>query len=229
MVGPAVRLYNPPKERREQTDETYQVVSSDLVHQPDMKVLLIDTVPGLGAAGDLVFVRPNRFRVQLYPSGYATYASPFNIAYYKDLIENSSSRADRPSSKISPITIDWLKKRRFLIDMNQWNPWTIEKWHVRIGFRRGGFVVPDHAIELPETPIVGPDLDLEMKEFAVFITINKQERLPVRCVIHHIGVPLKDFWFRLRRKPILADQKELIDSLPKIEEIEEKEEAEEDF
>lgn len=90
-------------------------------------------------------------------------------------------------------------------------PWTLEPWHVRTSFRKAGFVVPEHAIEMPPVTIKGPDLSLQDKEFYVTVTvsillcvcavllsydvkiydvllllqINKTEKVNVRCRIHH--------------------------------------------
>ena len=58
--------------------------------------------------------------------------------------------------------------------ISQETPWTIEKWHVRSSFRRGGFWVPDDAITMPEREISGPNMELEKKVFLVTVTVGTQ-------------------------------------------------------
>lgn len=55
--------------------------------------------------------------------------------------------------------------------MNKENPWTLKPWHVRASFRKSGCWIPEGAIELPEKPITGPNMDLEAKEFFVTVTV----------------------------------------------------------
>ena len=57
--------------------------------------------------------------------------------------------------------------------VNQENPWTIEKWHIRAAFRRSGIWVPDHAIKMSDRPISGPNLELEKKHFLVTVTVKQ--------------------------------------------------------
>lgn len=56
--------------------------------------------------------------------------------------------------------------------MNKEMPWTVEPWHVRASFRKAGVHVPDEAIQLPDKPITGPNLDLEAKQFFVTVTVS---------------------------------------------------------
>lgn len=77
----------------------------------------------------------------------------------------------------SLIAIIYFQTRRELarqvlcVAVNNENPWTIEKWHIRAAFRRAGFWVPDHAIVMGEKAISGPDPELEGKQFLVTITV----------------------------------------------------------
>ncbi len=57
--------------------------------------------------------------------------------------------------------------------VNQENPWTIEKWHIRAAFRRTGIWVPDSAIKMGDKPISGPNLELEKKHFLVTVTVKQ--------------------------------------------------------
>lgn len=62
-----------------------------------------------------------------------------------------------------------LAKMTLSVVMNMESPWTIKPWHVKTSFRKCGWEVPEKAIILPTTPIKGPDMNLEGKEF--FITV----------------------------------------------------------
>lgn len=69
-------------------------------------------------------------------------------------------------------TQKYLSEHRLSVVMSKDQPWTLEPWHVKVSFRKSGFEVPAEAITLPETPITGPDLDLENKMFFVTVTVN---------------------------------------------------------
>jgi len=93
--------------------------------------------------------------------------------------------------------------------MNKDTPWTLEPWHVKSAFRKAHVIVDESAITMPEIPITGPDMSIEMKEFYVtltvsilvlklnihifrlrlqiiyFMQINGKEKVTVRCRIHH--------------------------------------------
>ena len=58
--------------------------------------------------------------------------------------------------------------------MNKMEPWTLEPWHITASFRKSGFIVPEHAIEMPPAQIKGPDLSLQDKEFYVTVTVSMQ-------------------------------------------------------
>lgn len=69
--------------------------------------------------------------------------------------------------------------------MNKDVPWVLEPWHIRVSLRKVGFYCDDSCITLPSTPIKGPDLDIENKDFYVTITINNKEQTELKCRIHH--------------------------------------------
>jgi large subunit ribosomal protein L9 len=79
-----------------------------------------------------------------------------------------------------------LQNRVFAVVMNKDEPWVIEPWHIKTSLRKCGyFILSDDAIELPKEKISGPDLQKQGKEFTVTVTINKTEKVNVRCRIHH--------------------------------------------
>jgi large subunit ribosomal protein L9 len=188
--------------------ELYEVVGKeDHKKRPDLKVILLDYVEGLGVAGQVVGVRPGRMRWDLLPTGKAAYASPQNMTIYKELLENSDKTKTGPSSAISTKTAQKLESKVFCCTMNNKNSWVIEKWHLRVVFRKAGLIVPEEAIELPKTPIKGPDVgNLQDKMFLAFVTINGHERVPVKCLIHHVGQPYKYSWFTGQKEPVLPQE-----------------------
>ena len=71
--------------------------------------------------------------------------------------------------------------------MNSTNSWTLEPWHIKATLRKHKIWCDEADIELPGGQIQGPDMELENKEFIAILTINKKEKLKIRCRLHHIG------------------------------------------
>lgn len=232
ICGP---FWNPKiayKEPREVIDYLYDHVENTNSRDFDtIKVILLRHVEELGVPGDVVEVRRPYARFQLISAQLADYASPYNLIKYKDLIESGNKERVGPSSAFVLTTVRRLAKEVILVEMNDKEEWVIDNKHIRIAFRRAGFVVPQNSIQLPKTPITGPDVaGKEGKDFAVIITINGQEKVPVRCVVHHYGLPLKPNWFRAPRFALLPDeQSPLLDSMPVLPNIDEKDEDEQEF
>lgn len=129
------------------------------------------------------------------------------------------------------------------VSMNKDEPWTIEPWNIRVSLRKMNVhVLSDDSIELPEQPISGPDLTLEGKSFIVHITvslciniiyliyffhlislfrqINKKEKVPVECNLHHWSTKLIDRlprkkFYRRKNTCIFPEQTELLMSMRK--------------
>lgn len=152
--------------------------------QKKIEFILTDFVKGLGIRGDVVSLKPNYAYNRLILNDLAVYKTPENLIKY------SRNEADKKeeifSTPEAPRTLDFLKRFKLLcIVMNKNNPWVIEPWHIRTSLRKVQIYVTDDAIELPSTPITGPDLLKENKEFNVTITINKREKIEICCRIHH--------------------------------------------
>lgn len=148
-----------------------------------MEVVLTAFVDGIGSKGDVVSVKQNVAYNKLLLPGLAVYKTPENLVRYAkttintDEIEHSSPFAQR--------TVNVLESRILAIIMNKDNPWVLQPWHVRASLRKIGVNAVEEAIELPETPITGPDLLKQNKEFVVTVTVNGLEKAKVRCRIHH--------------------------------------------
>lgn len=68
--------------------------------------------------------------------------------------------------------MDSLLRLYLSVVMNKDHPWTLKPWHVKLAFRKCGFIVPEEAITLPDKPISGPDMNLQDKEFFVTVTVS---------------------------------------------------------
>lgn len=216
VVGEYIKDINPPPLHPETTD-LYELdaIQTDDEPAPPVKVILLKHVEGVGSAGEVLTVEAKVARTQLILAQQAVYADDFNLKWFKDLIENAD-RSEAPSSKLSPETIKKLRTSVFSLLMSSTKPWTIKPYHVKVALRNGGLIVPDSSIFLPTEPIEGPDEELQNKVFIVNIKINNKEIKPTRCVIHHVGKPIKEEWYAGHLKPILISDQEILDQLPVI-------------
>ncbi|XP_023011982.2 mitochondrial ribosomal protein L9 [Leptinotarsa decemlineata] len=198
----------------------YELVEdTTIVKQPEIDLILTSYVEGYGNIGERVSVRPNFAYNNLLLPGLAVYPTPENTEKYKDFKTNDSDVTY--SSANALYTLKALQRMTLSVIMNKEMPWTIKPWHIKVSFRKCGYVVPEEAIAIPEKPISGPNMDLENKEFAVTVTINKQEKVDVRCRIHHWSTDVVDripytheFW-EIPTEPILPDQESVLEAIPK--------------
>ncbi|XP_050082929.1 39S ribosomal protein L9, mitochondrial [Anopheles aquasalis] len=162
----------------------YELVENrTVIKKPNLEVILTAFVEGIGAKGDVVSLKPNVAYNQLLLPGLAVYKTPENLAKYA--IEKDETEKEIHSSAYAQRTVNKLESLILAVVMNKDQPWVIESWHIRTALRKAGYYVPTEAIELPATPITGPDLLKQNKEFTVTITINNLEKARVRCRIHH--------------------------------------------
>jgi hypothetical protein len=216
IVGPHVkeiRPLDPWQETRSGHDDVYEELgdTSTLKAEP-IKVILIDHVPGIGLKGDVVDVDRSQAFNSLVPAQKAVYASEINLRLYRDLIESQSTGG--PSSALSALTVTRMQNKVFLVQMSGEGQWELSAWHVRSNLRKQGLIVPLEAIEMPPQTISGPNLNHEAKDFFVTITINRNsfERVPVQCMLHHLGQELDEEWDKpsSQRTCILPDQQALL-------------------
>ncbi|KFM77459.1 39S ribosomal protein L9, mitochondrial, partial [Stegodyphus mimosarum] len=193
------------------------VEDTDLTEPPDLKVVLTTFVDGIGDVGDVITLMPEYARDHLLLPKKAVYATPENIQKYSDI---KKTRPERPmfSSIHAGVTVRTLSKYVIPVFMNPRVSWTIKANHIQIAFRKEGFWVPVDAIEVPGV-IDGPDPLKEAKDFAVFITINNTEKIPVRCRLFHIqagleAAELANEFYLDKAEPILNEQKELLENMP---------------
>ncbi|XP_067124713.1 large ribosomal subunit protein bL9m [Centruroides vittatus] len=214
-----LKIGGPPKTVKGR-ERIYEVVeSTSCVKKPDMKVILTTFVEGYGSRGDIISVRPYIGRIKLILPGLATYASEENIAMFEEERKAGLLPPSIPCSRYMSENQKYLSTHIFPVEMNMEEPWTIEPWHIKIAFRKMGFVVPEHTIEMPKTAITGPDSEKENKEFAVYVTINGMRRFPVRCRIRHwsanpkLMTEITPEWYTEPGIPLLKEQEDLLSSM----------------
>lgn len=223
IVGPLLNKNPNYREPRPVADFIYEEVENkDNIEDDKLKLILLKTVDELGVPGDIVFVDRNYGRFHLLSSKAAVYASSYNLNKYKEMIELGAKDRVGPSSAFVATTMKKLSNEVIIVVMNDINPWTINSEHIRIACRASGYLVPSECIKLPNTLITGPDIqDKQGKDFAVMITINNKETINVRCLLHHKGLPIRLNWNRKPRYILLDEQKDLLESMPAQEELEE--------
>ncbi|XP_054010572.1 39S ribosomal protein L9, mitochondrial [Hylaeus anthracinus] len=188
---------------------------------PDVDLILLKTVEGLGVRGQQIAVKYESAYTKYLLPKVATYATPENIEKYKDILNKIDINTG--SSQFAQRAVNLLSQFYLCIPMSMHTPWTIEKWHVRVAFRHGCIIVPEYAITLPEKTISGPDLSIENKEFYVTVKINNLEEVKVRCKIRHWNpkpqisldaVKPVPIW-ELPNIAIFPEDQPILDSLPK--------------
>ncbi|XP_075983000.1 mitochondrial ribosomal protein L9 [Anticarsia gemmatalis] len=194
------------------------VEDTNVSKKPDIKVILNQFVDGVGSKGDILTLRPNEAYSDFLLPGLAVYASPENLEKYK-MEENTTKVVDQYSSPYVHRTMGCLSRVNLQITMNKLEPWTLEPWHVSASFRKSGFIVPEYAIEMPPVEIKGPDLSLQDKEFYVTVTINKKEKVNVRCRIHHWAtgldrLPWDEFHWKQPKEALIPEQAAVLESMP---------------
>ena len=220
IVGAYLKDVNPQPEFPEVYnlyDHTNEI-DTDQEPKSDVKIILLENVEGIGGIGDVIDVSWEIARFKLIMSKKATYASEFNLKWYRDLIENKSSNILRPSSIESPFTKRGLMSRVFTLLMSDTKSWTIQPVHIETALRKEGvFIRNAESIILPETPIKGPDMDKQLKVLLATIVINNHERVPTRFVITHKNVKLREEYWAGWLDPVLPEQKSELEKLPLIE------------
>lgn len=193
---PLSKVGHPPRRLRPKHFVYDFVEDGNTIRKPDISLIMTDYVDGLGFKGDLIQARPNSAHAKLLLTGLAVYDTPENREKYGTEQRLSEERR----SPFIDRTVNVFGRRLVNVCMNQFNPWVIEPWHIRASMRKAGlYVLDDSQIELPKTPICGPDLGKEGKDFYVTVTINKTEKAKVRCRIHHVTLDGK------KRLPYVAE------------------------
>ncbi|XP_013183024.1 large ribosomal subunit protein bL9m [Amyelois transitella] len=194
------------------------VQDTNIIKKPDLKIILNQFVDGVGNMGDILTLRPMvAYRDFLMP-GLAVYATPDNILKYQ-VTDEKPTTENTYSSPYVQRTINLLSNLVLQITMSKMQPWTLQPWHVKASFRKSGFFVPEYAIEMPPVEIKGPDLSLQDKEFFITVTINKTEKVNVRCRIHHWAtgldrLPWVENHWKQPKEPLIPEQAPILEKMP---------------
>ncbi|CAH0551540.1 unnamed protein product [Brassicogethes aeneus] len=199
----------------------YELVKNEeLEKKANINVILTTYVEGLGNKGEKVSVKPKYAYQDLLLPGLAVYESPENVEKYKDFMTNPMSDVEAHSSPTAMLTVRSLSGIMLSVVMNKDTHWSLKPWHIKVSFRKCGYIVPEHAIIMPEQEIKGPNMDLENREFFVTVKINNKETVPVRCRIHHWSTEVKDripyaseFW-KEKVEPIFDEHSSVLNSIP---------------
>lgn len=183
-----------------------------------LDLILTQYVAGLGNMGTRVSMHPAKAYAKLLLPRLADYATPENIEKYMKMATDQGDDTPFSSASVEK-TMKYLSQKRISIVMSKDVSWTLEKWHIKVNFRKAGIYLPEDTITMPEKLISGPNLDLEGKEFYVTLTINNREQVKVRCVLHHWTpdkagqIHIEEFW-KQPGEPIFPEDKSILDSLP---------------
>lgn len=128
-------------------------------------------------------MRPTVAYNDLLLPGLAVYKTEENVEKYTRTQDEDVE--DQHSSPFAQRTVNMLECLTLAVIMNKDVPWVMQPWHIKASLRKAGFHAVEEAITLPETPITGPDLLKQNKEFYVTITVNNMEKARVKCRIHH--------------------------------------------
>lgn len=207
---PLHKKNHPPKTLRARNFVYDLVEDTETTKDKNMEVILTAFVDGVGDRGDVVSVKPNTAYYKLLLPGLAVYKTEENQEKYAR--KESDTQETKHSSPHAQRCVNLLQTMVFQISMNKYNPWVLEKWHVRAALRRAGFhILDEKCIELPQKAITGPNLDIQGKEFFVTVTINNLEKARVRCRIHHWSsdpddrIPWVFEHWKLRAEPIFPE------------------------
>ncbi|GJQ79219.1 hypothetical protein Trydic_g5464 [Trypoxylus dichotomus] len=186
------------------------VQDTDTVRQPNIDIILTEFIKAVGNKGEKISMKPNFAYNQLLLPGLGVYATPENLEKYK---EESTSKIQY-SSRSAQMMVSILSNKTISVVMNKEIPWSLKPWHITTSFRKCGYHVPENAVTMPTKPIEGPNMDIENKEFFVIVTINNNEKVQVRCRIHHWStsvihrIPYEYEFWKKPTKPIFSSEED---------------------
>jgi len=193
-------------------DDRWMLYEVEEKFQPHhkIKLILLRNVDDFGKKGQIVNVYFHDAYKKLLLPKFAAYHSEENVELYKDIIIPEGTEVF--SSDAAQKFISRYSKRVFDICMNIGNPWTIEPWHIKASLRKHKVWVNSDDIQIPGGKIEGPNMDLENKEFIAVLTINNQEKLNLRCRIHHVGegAVINPGWYIKQAEPVWESERQAL-------------------
>lgn len=194
------------------------VEDTEVTPQGKIDVILKKYVKGIGQQGDVVSVSKSVAYNELLLPGHADYVTPETLQFWSNEKKDSVQEVKYSSPFVERTINNLNNKKGVSVVMNKETKWTIEPWHVRVSFRKAGVHMNEDCIEMPPYKIEGPNLDLEGKHFFVTVTINKKEKVKVKCIIHHWSTVIVDrlpyvesFWL-LPQQSVFPEETETPDA-----------------
>eukprot|EP00088_Acartia_fossae_P034792 TRINITY_DN35754_c0_g1_i1.p1 TRINITY_DN35754_c0_g1~~TRINITY_DN35754_c0_g1_i1.p1 ORF type:complete len:294 (-),score=38.94 TRINITY_DN35754_c0_g1_i1:202-1083(-) len=168
-------------------DDKYMVyeIEEKYQEQETTKVILLRNVDDYGVKGQIVNFPSLSVHRDLLLPGLAVYCTEENLAKHADIVIPEETQMN--SSETARLLHNMWSKRTLSICMHTDNPWTIEPWHIKASLRKLKTWCKTEDIEIPGGQISGPNLSLENKEFVAILTVNKFEKIRLRCRIHHLA------------------------------------------
>jgi len=147
----------------------------------NMDLILTIDVEGIGFRGDVVNVTKKVGRNFLLPSGAGIYTSPENLEKWEEIRKEEEAKRDvQKSTSWELVTKRKLSHMNLPIGMNPDNPWTLNKTHVKVAFRRVGVFLTEETITLPTAPVT------EVGDIKLKVTINGIHETVVAASVFHI-------------------------------------------
>jgi len=202
---------------------------------PPIQIILTRSIEEFGKKGQVLTMPSEKAHKELLFPGLAVYASPENLEAYRDVIipEDAVQFSSKSIQKAYPE----LSRKVICLKMHDVNPWTVEKWHIRVALRQQGiFVDSDECVTFNSKPISGPNPALQGKEFRVTLKVNKLEEIPLRFVLYQDSVkvieesseddlstdlPLEpevippDGWEWMFNEPVFEDERQQLELIPR--------------
>ncbi|XP_042294794.1 39S ribosomal protein L9, mitochondrial [Sceloporus undulatus] len=178
----------------------YRLVE-DTKHSPKepLKLILTQTVEGVGNRGDVVSVDKSFGRNKLLAEDKAVYASPENLKIFE---EEKQLRLEGKLPKLQTHTgvktVRFLRNCNLEIGVNECDQFELTKEIVARHFLRNlRVVVPPHTLKLPDEPIT------ELGEYWCEVTVNGLDtiRVPMSVVQHAKPKPRGYRFWLARHKP----------------------------
>jgi len=201
---------------------------------PPIQIILTKSIEEFGRRGQVLTMASEKAHKELLYHGLAVYASPDNLKKYEDIIIPED--AVQFSSKSVQMCYAELSRLPLCLVMHDLNPWTLEKWHVRLALRHRGVHVSDEdSISINAKPLSGPNPKFQGREVCVRLKVNGLEDLRLRLVIFQKSekelldededIPLEDIlskeeipppgWEWMFNQPIFEDEAEELAEIPR--------------
>jgi len=239
------RVYKPPlvgiKENSLRARVPQKLIDDSVIHTEDdkymvykveenqddkdthVKLILLKTVEEFGIKGQIISPPSTRGNRDLLLTGLAVYHNEENLQKYADIIIPENTQLY--SSDIAQQMVWRWGRKTVSVDVSWDNKWTLEKWHVVAAFRKYKTFVTEDQVSVPGLEkggvITGPDPDINNKEFIAVLTINKVDKVKVRCRIHQVSrrqpdkqVDVKHFCHHFA-EPVWEHEREELEDMPR--------------